>query len=82
VKRLIKIPYVSLVNLVLGRPLLKEYLQYDLTVENIAAELKRLMEDEAYRRVIREGYAELRSIVGDGGASRKAAEIIMQLAAK
>ncbi len=80
VKRLIKIPYVSLVNLILGRPLLKEYLQYDLTVDNITAELKRLMEDGEYRQTIRSGYAELRTIVGDGGASRKAADIIVRLA--
>lgn len=82
VKRLIKVPYVSLVNLILGRALLKEYLQYDLKVENIREELYRLMEDETYRKHIRAGYAELRQIIGNGGASQKAAGIITQLAAR
>jgi len=81
VKRLIKIPYVSLVNLILSRPLLKEYLQYDLTTQNLQTELQRLMEDENYRSHITAGYSELRTMVGSGGASHKAARIVANLAA-
>lgn len=80
VKRLIKIPYVSLVNLILQKPLVKEYLQYDLTEENLKNELLNITENEAYIQSIKNGYASLREIVGNGGASKKAAQIVIRTA--
>lgn len=77
VKRLIKVPYVSLVNLILQKDLVKEFLQYDLTVKNLEAELNKILTDSAYQENILKGYKELQEIVGTGGASAKAADIVI-----
>lgn len=80
VKRLIKVPYVSLVNLILQRPLVKEYLQYDLRAVSLIQELQKLLQNQVYKNEILAGYAELNTIVGKGGASEKAAQIVIDTA--
>lgn len=77
VKQWIKIPYVSLVNLILNKALVKEFLQYDLTPENLIQELQQLCENESYRSEIKSGYNALHRLCGEGGASQKAAQIIV-----
>lgn len=68
----VKFGFFSLVNLIYGKELVKEMLQTRL-VEKIRPELQRLLEDNAYREKIQEGYADIRSLVGEAGASRRAA---------
>jgi lipid-A-disaccharide synthase len=70
---LVRLPYVSLVNLVLGRRVIPELLQGAAHPERIAAEAERLLLDERRRDAMRAGLAELRGRLGEGGASRRAA---------
>lgn len=51
--RLVKIPYVSLPNLLAGERLIAEFLQDEVTVDNLSTELNRLLEDEAGRERIK-----------------------------
>lgn len=75
-KRLIKVKYIALVNLVMDKPVVKELIQHDLTEENLLKELKLLLSDTATRERIKADYAELWNRLGERNASRLAAEII------
>jgi lipid-A-disaccharide synthase len=76
-KRLIKIKYISLVNLIMDKPVVKELIQNDLTVENVKEELSALLFDEARQEQLKKDYEDLRNILSAGGnASANAAEII------
>lgn len=68
-RRLIKVKYVSLANLIIDRPAFREFLQENFTVENLEAEMLRLWEDEAYRQKMLADYAQIRDLLGGTGAS-------------
>ncbi|MEY4925744.1 MAG: hypothetical protein RI894_180 [Bacteroidota bacterium] len=76
-KRLIRIKYISLVNLIADKPLVLELIQSDLTTENLATELKQILLP-ANRRNLEAGYADLRQLLGNEGASQRAANAIIQ----
>jgi len=79
-RRLITVDYVSLVNLLLQRPLVPELLQEDCTPERIAAETTALLDDEAAHAAQCRGLAEV--IEGLGGLSpvpsQRAAEAVLE----
>jgi len=76
-KRIIKIKYIGLVNLIMDKPVVKELIQDDLTTEKIIAELKQILENPSKQNQIFEDYASLKSQLASGGnASNNAAEII------
>ncbi len=77
-KRLVKVDYISLVNLVMHNEIIKEFIQYDMTVENITRELKLILEDDVYRNMMLLNFAKLREILGAKGASERTAEIIFK----
>ena len=68
-RRLIKVKYVSLANLIIDRLAFREFLQENFTVENLEAEMLRLWEDEAYRQKMLADYAQIRELLGGTGAS-------------
>ncbi len=67
------VKYVSLGNLCLDREVFREYLQHDFNPDNVEAELRKLMEDAAYRGKMLQGYAQIRESLGGEGASRRVA---------
>jgi lipid-A-disaccharide synthase len=76
-KRLIKIKYISLVNLIMDKPVIKELIQDELNVENIVTELKKIIEDNDVITQITDDYDQLRKLLAQGGnASEKAAKSI------
>ena len=78
-KRLIKVKYISLVNLIMDKPIVKELIQNDLTVGNLRKELDILLTNEAREKQLKEDYASLRHLLGQGGhASARAAHIIIE----
>lgn len=74
-KRLVNVKYISLVNLILDRPLVKELIQQELTGDNLVSELKYLLSPTG-NNIIKTGYQDLRNILGKSGASDKTAELI------
>jgi lipid-A-disaccharide synthase len=72
-KLLVHLPNFALVNLVLGREVVPELLQGEAEPGPIAAAALRLLTDAAARERVRAGLAEVRSRLGEGGASRRAA---------
>jgi len=77
-KHLVKVDYISLVNLVMHNEIIKEFIQYDMTVKNITEELKLIIEDNVYRNTMLLNFAKLREILGGKGASDRTAEIIVK----
>jgi lipid-A-disaccharide synthase len=73
-KLLVRLPNFAMVNLVLGREAVPELLQGEAEPERIAAEARRLLADGEARARMRAALAELRPRLGEGGASRRAAE--------
>lgn len=77
-KRLVKIKYISLVNLIMDKPVVKELIQTDLTVENICTELTVLLHDEHRIRTLKEDYQNLKTLLQkEGNASARAAQEIV-----
>jgi lipid-A-disaccharide synthase len=70
---MVRLPFVSLVNLVLGKKVIPELLQSDATPRRIAAEAEQILMDDGERERMRAGLAELRARLGEGGASVRAA---------
>ena len=77
-KLLLRIPYVTLPNIVAGREIIPELLQNDCTPENIAAHVQRIWQDDEWQRM-QAAYAELRQRLGEGGAVSRAARIVLDI---
>ncbi len=77
-KRLVKLSYISLVNLLLDRGLVKELIQTDLTLPNLEEAFNCLLEDESRAEMLN-GYQELRTRLGQKPASSTAAKHILDV---
>jgi lipid-A-disaccharide synthase len=77
-RHLVKLPHFSLVNIVAGREVVPELLQDQVTGPMIAAAAERLLDPAAYRHV-RAELTRVRALLGEPGASRRAAEKIATL---
>ncbi len=78
-KRVVKIKFISLVNLILNRALVTELIQDDLNPKQLAEAFSTICMEGAARTAILEGYAELRSLLGVGGAATTTAKEIIRL---
>jgi len=77
-KWLIRVKFISLVNLVMDKEVVKELIQKDMTAENIVAELEKLLHDGKRQRQMLEDYDDLQERLGNAGASAMAAEVIQK----
>ncbi|MES2373917.1 MAG: lipid-A-disaccharide synthase [Bacteroidota bacterium] len=76
-KRLIKIKYISLVNLIMDKPVVKELIQHELTTPNLVTELSLLLTDEKRKAALQKDYTALKELLSAGGhASEQAAKSI------
>ena len=76
-KRLVKVKYISLVNLIMNKEVVKELIQDDLTPANIERELRLILNDPERKRQLHQDYTELRNLLRKGGAaSSNAAKLI------
>lgn len=78
-KKLVKIKYISLVNLIMDKPVVTELIQDDLNEKNLKAELDKLLNNEARRKQVLADYAELWYKLGNTPASDTAAREIVEL---
>jgi len=76
-RQVIKVKYISLVNLIMDKLIVRELIQGELTSHNLKDELKRLLDDTKYRSGMIRGFDDLRHLLGDSGASAKAASVIV-----
>lgn len=76
-KALVKLKYISLANLIADKLIFKELLQHECNPEMISDEVKRLLNDAPYREKMLKEYAEVRNLLGGGGASEAVAQAMI-----
>jgi len=81
VRRLVMVDTIGMVNLIAGEKIVPELIQRDFTPEAVAAEAMSVLTDSARRARVHEGLARVRERLGGSGASRRAAEAVLQLVA-
>ncbi|MDZ7880351.1 MAG: lipid-A-disaccharide synthase [Saprospiraceae bacterium] len=74
-KRVVKIKYISLVNLIADKEIVKELIQDDFTVENLRIELTKAIENQ---EIMKKNYAILRGLLGNEGASDRAGALMVK----
>lgn len=75
-KRVIKLEYISLVNLILNKPAVTELIQTEFNKKRLKEELNNLL-DEYKRASLFLDYYDLEKLLGGKGASKKTAELIV-----
>jgi len=78
VKRLVRVKFISLVNLIAGKEVVKEMIQSEANPQNVADELKRILEDKNYRSLMLQGYDQIIKILDTGSASENTARLMMK----
>ena len=76
-KLVLKVKFISLVNLVAGKEVVKELVADGMTVANVKQELRRILPGGEGRQDMLDGYDQLLKILGPAGASEKAAQQIV-----
>lgn len=78
-RRLVKIKFISLVNLIMDKEIVKELIQDELNTANLVQELTNLVNNKALQDQLREEYSQLYQLLAGGGqASHNAASLISQ----
>jgi lipid-A-disaccharide synthase len=75
-RSLVKVSYISLVNLIMQKEVVKELIQHELTKENLAVELRKILMDEERIKQIKDDYRDLKENLGRGGASARTAKLM------
>lgn len=76
-KRIISLDYISLVNLIMDKPVVKELIQNEFNTKQLKAELEKIL-DKAYRKQIFDDYYDLEQKLGGAGASMNTAKLIFE----
>ena len=81
-KRLVKIKFISLVNLIMDKEIVKEIIQENLTEQNLTTALRNITENELNKKEVMNNYESLHALLAAGGgdASSKVAKEIVALA--
>lgn len=76
-KRVVKLKYISLANLIMDKGLFKELIQHDCTPALISKEIEELLHNSGYRAGMIADYAQVRETLGGKGASAKVAQAMV-----
>jgi len=76
-KLLVKVPFISLANLIANRKGITELIQNDANAANIAHETNRILSDHEYREQMIRFLAEVTQMLGKPGTSDRVAEMIL-----
>lgn len=76
-RMLVKVPFISLPNLILGEPVFPEFLQNDANPSALAAAVAQWIEDTPSRARVLDRLGTLPSLLGNGGAASRAAKIVL-----
>ena len=76
-RRLVKVKFISLVNLIMDKLVVKELIQHDMNVKNLQFELEELLTSEQRILQLKKDYTDLKNLLSEkGNASAKAAQLI------
>ena len=77
-KRIVKIKYISLGNLIIDRLAFKEFIQDDCNSDALVQEIRELIENKDRRSAMLSDYAEIRNALGGSGASAAVAKAMLE----
>jgi lipid-A-disaccharide synthase len=77
-KNFIRVPFISLVNLIAGKRVVKELIQHDMNAEQITKELRLLVLDDSYRKQMVEDYNAIYKTLDIGSASENAGKLMVK----
>jgi lipid-A-disaccharide synthase len=77
-RRLVKIKFISLVNLIMNKAVVKELIQEDCNTQSLTDELNLILHNPVYRSQMLIDYQQLAEKMGEPGASKKAAGLIIK----
>jgi lipid-A-disaccharide synthase len=78
-EKIVKVPFISLVNLINGREVVKELFQENCTPLTVGDELELILTNEQYKQEMLNGYQEMREKLGDPGCAKRAAELMIDV---
>jgi lipid-A-disaccharide synthase len=81
-KRVVKLDYISLVNLILNRKSVTELIQYDMNTKRLKEELTLILHEGPKRKKMLADYRELKSVLGGPGASERCANHMLKTMGK
>ncbi len=81
-RQVARVKYICLVNLIMDRLVVKELIQGDMTANSIRDELQSLLNSSKRQKKLLEDYEELKYVLGNAGASDRAAETIISYVKK
>jgi lipid-A-disaccharide synthase len=82
VRRLIKIPYIGLVNVVKGRKIVEEFIQFDAEPEKICDYVIPLLQNKEKLKSLKDELLTVKPLLGESGASARAAQAVVDLLKK
>ncbi len=77
-KRLVEVEFISLVNLIAGRGVVKELIQDEFSVDHVKSELNSILKNQVYKGQMLQGYDEVMEVLGKESASETTAEKILE----
>lgn len=77
-KRVVRVPYIGMPNVLADREIAREFIQHDATGEAIATEMLRLLRDPSARATLERDLAEVIRGLGSHGAAQRAAEAVAE----
>ena len=78
-KLILKVPYISLVNLIAGKEVVPELVAEQMNAENVRRHLAAILPGGPAREAQLQGYDRMAAILGEPGAPQRAAKIIVEL---
>ncbi len=78
-RRMIRSPFIGMVNLIAGRKVVPELIQDRFTPSAVESEVRRLLDSSVPREEVKAGLAEVRAKLGPGGAIERAADIFARM---
>mgnify|MGYP002844371445 CR=1 FL=1 len=76
-QKMVKVKYAGMPNIIMNKQLVPELLQKELTAKNLIAETKRFFNDPSHQAQLLGAYKKIKNTLGDIGASKRAAELII-----
>ena len=78
-KQLVKIPFIGLPNIIVGKSIVRELIQDALTAESLTDELERLLYDADYRTKALTELQVVKGLLGQGGGSKNMADLALEM---
>ena len=81
-RRLVKIPYIGLVNIVSGKAIVRELIQHDATADKVSRELFELIDNRDYREQVKSNLIQVRKYLGEENGARNMAQLVLTMLEK